>query len=227
MVGFEEAFVGAHGDGFGDEFEALFDDFWAATALLVVELGDGGGLGFLDGLEAGPFGEQGAGERGEEVAPDELEGLWVVVFEGLSELVGEAGADVNELASFFDEGGNLAREGVGGGVGLKSGVSFVDELGEGPGVSFVVFGPGGGEAFAVFFDDGGVDEIDGKEMKLAEEMDEVLAGLFDAEGDGLPVWDVGGELLDPGEEGFGGGGDFVLSEDVARGVEDAGVDGLV
>ena len=39
-------------------------------------------------------------------------------FEGLGEAVGEAGADVDELAALFDEGVDLVREGVGGGVGF-------------------------------------------------------------------------------------------------------------
>ena len=118
LVGFEEVGVGADGDGGGDEGESFFDDFGTTASLFVVELGDGGGAGFLETLEGGPFGKQGAGEWGEEVAADELEGLGVVVFEGLGEAVGEAGADVDELAALFDEGVDLVREGVGGGVGF-------------------------------------------------------------------------------------------------------------
>ena len=62
---------------------------------------------------------------------------------------------------------------------------------------------------------------------MGEEVDEVLAGLFDAEGDGLAVGEGVLEVLDPGLEGLGRGADLVLEEDVSGRVEVAGVEGLV
>ena len=198
LVDFEQGGVGAHGVGVCDELKTFFDHFGAPASLFVVEAGDGGGAGFLEVLEGGPFGEQSAGERGEEVTANELEGLWEVVFEVLGEAVGEAGAGVDELAAFFGEGGNLMGERVGNGEGLKAGVTFVKEEGQGVGVAPVVFGFGGAERFAVAFNEGGVDEVEFEEGKLGEEVDKVLARLFDTEGD----VGSGGELVleasDPG-----------------------------
>jgi len=82
-------------------------------------------------------------------------------------------------------------------------MSFVDESGESLGVAAVVLGAGGADGFTVAFDEGGVDEVDGEGFELTEEVDEVLAGLFDAEGDGLVVGEVGAEAFDPGGRSSG------------------------
>lgn len=227
LVDFKEAGIGAKRHCFFDQLETLLDDFRTAASLLVVKLGDRAGTSFLNCLEGGPFGEKGDGQRGEEVTPDKLEGLWVVVFEGLGEFVGKAGPDVDELAAFFDEGGDLVGQRVGDGVGLHGTIPFVDEAGEGLGVAPIILGAGGAEGFAVFFDDGGIDQIDRELVKLAEEAHQVLAGLLDAEGDGLAILELGGQLLDPGEKGFGSRGDLLLIDGVSRRVELTDVDGLV
>jgi len=152
--------IDTHGDGFFDELETVLNDFGATTSLGVIKLGEGSGAGFLEDLEGGPFCEQSAGKRGKEIATNELEGLWVVVFESLGEFVGEAGADVDELAPFFDEGGELMGEWIWVVEGLKLEVSLEDELRDGMSITTVIFCAGGAEGLAVFFNDGGVYEVD-------------------------------------------------------------------
>lgn len=189
--------------GAPDDFKALFERFRPPASVGVVEFGDGGGSGFLKGFESRPLGEEGAGERGEEITADELQGLGEAVFEGLGEFVGEAGADADELAAFFGEQGDLVGEWIRGGPWLEVLVALVDEEGEGVGIASVVFGARGVEGFPVFLDDGGIDEVEAQEAELAEEVDEVLARLFDAEGDVATGREVLFQLADPEEQGFG------------------------
>ena len=221
----EDGFFGAEGNGVLDELNARFDDFGAAAAMSIVELGDGGGFGFLKRLEGGPFGQEGAGERCVEIAAGEFEGLGETVFEGLGESIGEAGADADELAAFFGEQGDLIGKWIDGNPGLKPGVALEDKKREGVGVAAVILGAGGAEGFAVFLDDGGVDEIEAEKGELAEEVDQVLTRLLNAEGNGVALWKGFFEFPDPGEQGLGGGADFGLDGCFARGVQRADVNG--
>lgn len=207
-----------------DELESFFDDLWPPAGVFVVELGDGGGPSFSKILKRGPFGEESTGERAEEVATDKMQCLWEGVLEGLSEFVRQAGANADELASLLGEQGDLVGNRVDGRPRLKSCVTFVDEECECVGITAVVLGAGGAEAFAVLLDDGGIDEEEVEEVELAEEVDEVLAGLLDAEGNGLAGWQGFFKALNPGKEGFGGGADFRVSEAFAFGIEDAEVE---
>lgn len=72
LVDFEVFWPCAEWYGLADEVESLFNDFGAAASLFVVELSDGGGSGFFEVLECGPFTKKGAGERREGVSADEV-----------------------------------------------------------------------------------------------------------------------------------------------------------
>ena len=61
----------------------------------------------------------------------------------------------------------------------------------------------GTDLLSRIFDDGGIDEVEAQEAELAEEVDEVLARLFDAEGDVATGREVLFQIADPEEQGFG------------------------
>ncbi len=226
-VDFEDGFPSAKRDGVADDLETFFDDLGATAPLLVVELGNGCGPGFLKCMERGPFGEEGAGERCEEVAPDEIEGLGKGVLEGLGELVGEAGADADELAAFLGEQRDLVGERIGRFPGLKPCVALMHEECDRMGVAAIVLGAGGAEAFAVFLDDGRIDEVEAQEIELAEEVDQVLAGLLDAQGDAAAGRQFVFKIADPGQQVLRGGAGLGLIDGLASGIEDAEVEGCV
>ena len=226
-MGHKDAFLSAEGNAVLDDFDAILNDFGAATAMGEVELGDGGWFCFLDGLKGRPFGEKGTSERGVDVAPDELEGLWEAVFEGLGEFVGQAGTDANELASLLGEQGDLVSQRIGGAPWLEFDVAFKHEERERFGIASVVFGAGWAEAFAVFFDDGRIGQVEAQECELAEEVNQVLARLLDAKRNGLAFRQGFFEFPDPGQQGLGGAADLGLRGDFSGSIQRAGVDGSV
>ena len=226
-VGLEHGLVGAHGHGVADHLETLFDDFRAAALSGIIELLDGRRPRFSQGLEVGPIHQEIAGERRVKVAPAQFKRLREDFLEGLGEPVGEVGADINELTAFLGEQGDLVGERIMRGPWLEPSVPLKDEKIQRAGVSPVILGPGGAEAFAVFFDDGGVDEVEAQEIELAEEMDEVLARLLDADGGGCALGQGFPDFPRPGHERFGAGRDFGLGEDRCRGVQETDVNARV
>lgn len=114
----------------------------------------------------------------------EFECLRVIFLEGLSEFVRQACAYADKLSSFLDEGCNLVTKRIFVDVWLEAFVPFKDILSHGCCVAPVVLGPGCTEGFPVFFDDSRVFQINNELSELGEEVHEVLAGLFNTEGNG-------------------------------------------
>lgn len=223
-VGLEGGGIVAHGHGVADEVESPLDGAGPAAGVGDVEPADRFPARLAEILKGGPFFEEGAGERGEEVAAGEIEGLGEAFLEDLGEFVGEAGADGDELAAFLHQGGETARGGIGGSPWFEVVVTFEGETCERAGVAAVVLGAGGAEALAEFLELGGVDQEEAQEVEAAEEIDEVLAGLLDAEGGGCAVPELAADLLGPRGERLGRGGDAELPEDAPVRVEDADVE---
>ena len=61
--------------GLGHQGQALLQEFGAAGAVEIIELLEGGGLGLLDGLQAGPLEQEAGGQRAPEVLAAQLQGL--------------------------------------------------------------------------------------------------------------------------------------------------------
>jgi hypothetical protein len=66
--------------GLGHQGQALLQELGAAGAVEIVELFEGGGLGLLDGLEAGPLEQEAGGQRAPEVLAAQNQGLGEVLF---------------------------------------------------------------------------------------------------------------------------------------------------
>ena len=63
-----------------DQGQALFQEFGAAGAIEIIELLEGGRLGLLDDLEAGPFKEKAGGQRPPQIFPGQHQRLRKILF---------------------------------------------------------------------------------------------------------------------------------------------------
>ena len=220
---FDDALVAGDGDGDGRCGDALFDDRLAAAGVGVIE---GAQLGGGRGLEGGQVGEplqEAAGERGVESLAAELEGLRVVGFEGGGEAVGGLGDGVDEQAPVLEVGAQLAHLGGRGAPGLERGVALADEAGDEGGVGHVVFGARGVEGVAVVAGEHRVDGEEVDEVELAEEGDDVGAGVFDADRD-AGAGPFRAQRGGPFEQRLRAGGDLPLARPAAGGVDGFGVE---
>jgi len=95
-------FVG-QGDGARDVLESVGDEGLAARAVDVIKLLHGGRLGFLDGLQGGPFEQKGGGQRTPKLFAAQFQGLREVLFEQGLQAIGQAGAFIDDPAPMVDQ----------------------------------------------------------------------------------------------------------------------------
>ena len=147
-IGGDDALIGGQRRGALDGLDALVDDVGRAHVVGAEEALQGGAARELRGFEGRPAAEEVTKDRGIFVLKP-LQDLREVVFEGTGEAVGEPHFVADQAAAVFDE----LREGAHGGALGVEGLELVamreQEFELEFGIGGVVFGPAGGEGFAV------------------------------------------------------------------------------